>query len=53
MLTPTGKLIDTLSVQISKELIRLPPGVVVVNLDRSLVRVTVEKKQAKSLTRKR
>ncbi|MBU5615138.1 diadenylate cyclase CdaA [Geomonas azotofigens] len=41
------------NIQISKDLIRLPPGVVVVNLDRSLVRVTVEKKQAKPSTHKR
>ncbi len=40
------------NIQISKDLIRLPPGVVVVNLDRSLVRVTVEKKQPRSSTRK-
>ncbi|MBJ6801745.1 diadenylate cyclase CdaA [Geomonas propionica] len=41
------------NIQISKDLIRLPPGVVVVNLDRSLVRVVVEKKQAKVPIRKR
>ncbi|MBU5638302.1 diadenylate cyclase CdaA [Geomonas sp. Red69] len=41
------------NIQISKDLIRLPPGVVVVNLDRSLVRVTVEKKQPKPSARKR
>ncbi|GFO65588.1 diadenylate cyclase CdaA [Geomonas paludis] len=41
------------NIPISKDLIRLPPGVVVVNLDRSLVRVTVEKKQPKPPTRKR
>ncbi|QXE90729.1 diadenylate cyclase CdaA [Geomonas subterranea] len=41
------------NIQISKDLIRLPPGVVVVNMDRSLVRVTVEKKQAKLPPRKR
>ncbi|QWV92637.1 diadenylate cyclase CdaA [Geomonas oryzisoli] len=41
------------NIQISKDLIRLPPGVVVVNLDRSLVRVTVEKKQPRPSARKR
>ncbi|MBJ6751959.1 diadenylate cyclase CdaA [Geomonas anaerohicana] len=41
------------NIQISKDLIRLPPGVVVVNLDRSLVRVTVEKKQPRPPGRKR
>lgn len=41
------------NIQISKEQIRLPPGVVVVNLDRSLVRVTAEKKQLKVPPRKR
>lgn len=41
------------NVQISKDQIRLPPGVVVVNLDRSLVRVTAERKQLKAPPRKR
>ncbi len=43
----------TNTVQISKDQIKLPPGVVVVNLDRSLVRVTAEKKQPKASGRKR
>ncbi|WP_136526997.1 diadenylate cyclase CdaA [Geomonas ferrireducens] len=43
----------TNTVQISKDQIKLPPGVVVVNLDRSLVRVTAEKKQPKASVRKR
>ena len=43
----------TNTVQISKDQIKLPPGVVVVNLDRSLVRVTAEKKQSKAQGRKR
>lgn len=41
------------SIQISKDLIRLPPGVVVVNMDRSMVRVTAERKQMKPPARKR
>lgn len=41
------------NVQISKEQIRVPPGVVVVNLNRSLVRVTAERKQQKLSPQKR
>ena len=41
------------TIQVSKDQIHVPPGVVVVNLDRSLVRVTTEKKPAKPSGRKR
>lgn len=41
------------SIQISKEQIKLPPGVVVVNMDRSLIRVTAERKPQKEEKRRR
>ncbi|EKD59373.1 MAG: hypothetical protein ACD_55C00045G0001, partial [uncultured bacterium] len=41
------------NIQISKELIKLPPGVVVVNMDRSLIRVTAERKPLREEKRRR
>lgn len=41
------------NIQISKEQIKLPPGVVVVNMDRSLIRVTAERKPLKEEKRRR
>lgn len=43
----------TNSIQVSKEQIKLPPGVAVVNMDRSIIRVTVERKGNKAVLRRR
>uniref|UniRef100_C6E4U5 Diadenylate cyclase n=1 Tax=Geobacter sp. (strain M21) TaxID=443144 RepID=C6E4U5_GEOSM len=41
------------NIQISKEQIKLPPGVVVVNIERSLIRVTAERKPSREEKRRR
>lgn len=41
------------NIQISKEQIKLPPGVVVVNIERSLIRVTAERKPLREEKRRR